>query len=252
MVFQDPYASLDPRMSVGRAIAEPLRAQKFGDRNAIRARTREVLEQVGLPASAMDRYPAQFSGGQRQRISIARALAAKPSVIVADEPVSSLDVSIQAQIVGLLAEVQQAEDLACLVIAHDLALVHYISDRVVVLYLGRVVEEGPTPEVVRNPQHPYTAALLSATPTPDQAQRERIVLSGEPPSPIDRPNGCVFHTRCPIARPVCSRDAPPLAAVGTNRSVACFFPGEVQSGLDLGASHESPPPIDSTPTEKRP
>jgi oligopeptide/dipeptide ABC transporter ATP-binding protein len=233
MVFQDPYASLDPRLTVGRVIAEPLRAHRLGDRRAIRARVAEVLDQVGLPSSAMNRYPAQFSGGQRQRISIARALAARPSVIVADEPVSALDVSIQAQIVGLLAEIQASENLAYLVIAHDLALVHHISDRVVVLYLGRVLEEGPTAEVVSAPRHPYTAALLSATPTPDDPQRERIVLSGEPPSPIDRPAGCVFHTRCPIARPMCATHTPTLDEAGPGRTVACFFPGELASGLTV-------------------
>ena len=236
MVFQDPYASLDPRLTVERVIAEPLRAHRLGDRAAIRARVEEVLGQVGLPAAAMRRYPAQFSGGQRQRISIARALAARPSVIIADEPVSALDVSIQAQIVGLLAEIQEAEDLAYLVIAHDLALVHHISDRVVVLYLGKVMEEGPTEAVVASPQHPYTAALLSATPTPDDPQRERIVLAGEPPSPIDRPSGCVFHTRCPIARPKCAVETPPLVAIDSERTVACFFPGELASGLTVTSS----------------
>jgi oligopeptide/dipeptide ABC transporter ATP-binding protein len=236
MVFQDPYASLDPRLTIGQVIAEPLRAHGMGDRRAIRARVVEVLDQVGLPASGVNRYPAQFSGGQRQRISIARALAARPSVLVADEPVSALDVSIQAQIVGLLAEIQAAENLAYLVIAHDLALVHHISDRVVVLYLGRVLEEGPTTEVVSDPRHPYTAALLSATPTPDDPQRERIVLSGDPPSPIDRPSGCVFHTRCPIARPVCATDTPTLESAGPDRTVACFFPGELASGLTVASA----------------
>jgi oligopeptide/dipeptide ABC transporter ATP-binding protein len=250
MVFQDPYASLDPRMTVGRAIAEPLRAQRRNSRVSIRARVSEVLEQVGLPASAIDRYPAQFSGGQRQRISIARALAARPSIIIADEPVSSLDVSIQAQIIDLLTEVQRADELACLVIAHDLALVHHISDRVVVLYLGRIVEEGPTAEVVATPQHPYTAALLSATPTPDQQGRERIVLNGEPPSPIDPPGGCVFHTRCPIARPVCARKTPPLDPAGPDRSVACWFPGELDSGLGLFDGNEPAASAESIRTRK--
>lgn len=234
MVFQDPYASLDPRMTVGQVIAEPLRAHRLGSRAEIRDRVAEVLEQVGLPVSAVKRYPAQFSGGQRQRVSIARALASRPSVIVADEPVSSLDVSIQAQIVGLLAGIQRAEQLAYLVIAHDLALVHHMSDRVLVLYLGRVLEEGPTEQVVAAPRHPYTAALLSATPTPGDRGRERIVLAGEPPSPIARPAGCVFHTRCPIARPRCASDVPPLESAGPGRRVACFFPGELGSGLRLG------------------
>lgn len=230
MVFQDPYASLNPRFSIRRIIAEPLRAHRWGSRDAIDSRVDDLLQRVGLPAAMASRVPAQLSGGQRQRVSIARALALGPELLIADEPVSALDVSIQAQIINLLGEIQHDTGLSFLVIAHDLALVHQISDRVVVLYLGRVVEVGPTQDLVAEPQHPYTAALLSATPVPDGGHRsERIVLNGEPPSPIDRPPGCPFHPRCPIARDRCARDVPPLSEPlqRPGRRVACFYPGEI-------------------------
>ncbi|WP_433499969.1 ABC transporter ATP-binding protein [Sphaerimonospora sp. CA-214678] len=239
MVIQDPYASLDPRMTIGRVVAEPLVAHRWGDRRQITDRVVELLELVGLNANAMNRYPSQFSGGQRQRISIARALALEPSMIIADEPVSALDMSIQAQIINLLDTLQQERDLAYLVIAHDLALVHQISDRVAVLYLGRVVEEGPTDQVVWSPQHPYTAALLSATPTADNPTRERIVLAGDPPSAIDRPSGCHFHPRCPIARTRCALETPPLVEIRAGVRAACFYPGELQPEIDASAA--SPP-----------
>lgn len=235
MVIQDPYASLDPRMTIGRVIAEPLVAHRWGNRRTIDARVVELLEQVGLPPDAASRYPGQFSGGQRQRVSIARALALEPSMIIADEPVSALDMSIQAQIINLLGTIQTERNLAYLVIAHDLALVHQISNRVAVLYLGQVVEEGPTDAVVWSPQHPYTAALLSATPTPDSPTRERIVLAGDPPSAIDRPSGCVFHPRCPIARSQCAAQAPPVVETGAGHRVACFFPGELQATIEVFA-----------------
>ncbi|GAA0711145.1 ABC transporter ATP-binding protein [Dactylosporangium roseum] len=236
MVIQDPYASLDPRMTIARVVAEPLVAHRWGNRRQIADRVVELLELVGLTASAMSRYPSQFSGGQRQRISIARALALEPSMIIADEPVSALDMSIQAQIINLLGTLQRERDLAYLVIAHDLALVHQISNRVAVLYLGRVVEEGTTDQVVWSPQHPYTAALLSATPTPDNPTRERIVLAGDPPSAINRPSGCVFHPRCPIARSRCAVEVPPLIEVRPGVRTACFYPGEVQPVIDASQS----------------
>jgi oligopeptide/dipeptide ABC transporter ATP-binding protein len=226
MVFQDPYSSLDPRLSIARILAEPLDAHRIGTRAERDAMVADLLAKVGLPADAASRVPAQFSGGQRQRIAIARALALSPEVLIADEPVSALDVSIQAQIVNLLRDLKQERSIAMLVIAHDLALVHQLSDRIAVLYLGRVVEEGPADAVVAAPQHPYTAALLSASPQPDpRAASRRIVLNGEPPSALDRPSGCAFHPRCPIARPRCAVDAPPLAGAG--RRVACFHPGEL-------------------------
>ncbi len=236
MIFQDPYASLDPRWSVARIIAEPLVAHGIGDAADRRARVSALAAQVGLPEAALDRLPSQFSGGQRQRIAIARALALEPDLVIADEPVSALDVSIQAQIIALMQEIQRARNLAYLVIAHDLALVHQITDRVVVLYLGQVVEEGPTDEVIGSPQHPYTAALLSAAPIPKVgARRERIVLRGEPPSPIAPPAGCRFHTRCPIARPECAAAPPPLAEIA-GRQVRCFFPGELAATSPLAGA----------------
>jgi oligopeptide/dipeptide ABC transporter ATP-binding protein len=226
MVFQDPYSSLDPRLTVARILAEPLDAHGIGTRAGRAAMVADLLAKVGLPADAASRMPAQFSGGQRQRIAIARALALSPEVLIADEPVSALDVSIQAQIVNLLRDLKQERGIAMLVIAHDLALVHQLSDRIAVLYLGRVVEEGPADAVVAAPQHPYTAALLSASPQPDpRAASRRIVLKGEPPSALDRPSGCAFHPRCPIARPRCAVEAPPLTGAG--RRVACFHPGEL-------------------------
>jgi oligopeptide/dipeptide ABC transporter ATP-binding protein len=234
LVLQNPYASLDPRFTVHDVIAEPLRAHRWGSSADIRRRVEALLDQVGLPATAARRYPVQFSGGQRQRISIARALALGPDLVIADEPVSALDVSIQAQIINLLAEIQQASGVAYLVIAHDLALVHHIADRVLVMYLGRVVEEGPVDEVVAAPLHPYTAALLSATPVTDHERRQqRIVLGGDPPSAIDRPTGCAFHPRCPIARDRCAVESPPLGDVASGHRVACFYPGEVGPVLDL-------------------
>jgi oligopeptide/dipeptide ABC transporter ATP-binding protein len=232
MVFQDPYSSLDPRMSVARILAEPLAAHGIGTR-AERARlVADLLAKVGLPEDAALRLPSQFSGGQRQRIAIARALALSPEVLIADEPVSALDVSIQAQIVNLLRDLKEERGIALLVIAHDLALVHQLSDRIAVLYLGRVVEEGPADALVAAPLHPYTAALLSASPQPDpRAASRRIVLKGEPPSALDRPSGCAFHPRCPIARPLCAETTPPLAEAAQGRRVACFFPGELPGPL---------------------
>lgn len=230
MVFQDPFASLDPKMKVGAIISEPMRIHRTGSPEEIRTRVLELLEEVGLPPEAVDRHPSQFSGGQKQRISIARALALDPELLVADEPVSALDVSIQAQVIAVLEKVRQDFGLTSLIIAHDLALVYQVTDRIAVMYLGQIVEEGPTDEVVFEPLHPYTASLLSASPVADpelEAKRERIVLRGDPPSPIDPPSACRFHTRCPIARPICSTETPSLREHSSGRRVACHFAGEI-------------------------
>ncbi len=234
MVFQDPYSSLDPRMSVRRIVAEPLKAHRYGTRAQINARVDELLDQVGLPPDAAERLPSQFSGGQRQRIAIARSLALEPKALIADEPVSALDVSIQAQIINLLRDLQDRLHIAFLVIAHDLALVHQISDRIVVMYLGEAVEEGPSDDIVGRPQHPYTVALLSATPVPEVGgDTERIVLTGDPPSPINRPRGCRFHPRCPVVRDRCKGEKPPLVEFEPGRKVSCFYAGEMLPPRDL-------------------
>jgi oligopeptide/dipeptide ABC transporter ATP-binding protein len=236
MIFQDPFASLDPGLKVGAAIAEPIKVNGLLPRAEVHPRVAELLHAVGLPAAAAGRYPRQFSGGQRQRISIARALAVRPELLIADEPVSALDVSIQAQVMAVLDDVKREFGLTTIVIAHDLALVYQVTDRVAVMYLGQIIEEGPTPDVVFKPLHPYTASLLSATPIPEpelERQRERIVLHGDPPSAISPPPACRFHTRCPIARPVCSVEAPPMAEVEPGRKVACHFAGEVAPVINV-------------------
>ncbi len=228
MVFQDPVASLHPLLAVGSQVAEPLRVQRLAQGREIRERVAALLEEVGLPASAADRLPFEFSGGQRQRIAIARALATQPKLLVCDEPVSSLDVSVAAQILNLLAERSRDRGMAMLFISHDLAVVAGLCDRVAVLYAGRLVEEGTAAEIVRAPLHPYTVALLSAAPRPAAGKRApRLVLKGEPPSPASPPPGCAFHPRCPIARPRCREETPPLVPRGAGRAAACFFPGEL-------------------------
>ncbi len=234
MVLQNPYGSLDPRWSVRRILMEPLNAHGVGTRSSREARVRELMRQVQLPEEALDRLPSQFSGGQRQRISIARALALSPRVLIADEPVSALDVSIQAQIIRLLMDIQAETGVAYLIISHDLALVHEIADRVVVLYLGRVVEQGSAAAVISAPQHPYTAALISAVPVvDDDGSRTRVVLGGDPPSAIDPPSGCPFHPRCPIAQSRCREERPPLRETAAGGKVACFYPGEVRVDLQF-------------------
>jgi len=224
IIFQDPFSSLDPRMNVGQIIAEPLRNHLKVSRKEIRDRVAYLMERVGLHPEQIGRYPHEFSGGQRQRIGIARALALNPLAIICDEPVSALDVSIQAQVINLLAQLQEQMNLSYLFIAHDLSVVEHISDRVAVMYLGRIVELATDKELYQNPLHPYSRALLSAVPIPDpEIQRKKIVLQGDVPSPINPPPGCSFHTRCPECLEVCSRQEPTLQDMGDGHWVACHL-----------------------------
>jgi oligopeptide/dipeptide ABC transporter ATP-binding protein len=229
MIFQDPYASLNPRMNVGEILAGPLRLHRLAHGAAeVRDRVGALLNLVGLPPDAVARFPHEFSGGQRQRISIARALAVEPVFVVGDEPISALDVNIQAQIINLMIGLQERLNLTYLFIAHDLAVVRHISDRIVVLYLGRVVESAPAAELFRRPLHPYTASLISAVPTLDATgSKQRIVLSGEVPSALNPPSGCHFRTRCPAATSRCAEETPILAELAPGHRVACHFPGSV-------------------------
>jgi peptide/nickel transport system ATP-binding protein len=230
MIFQDPYASLNPRQNVESIITEPIRTHRLRAGAAVHQRVNELLDSVGLPRAAAGRYPHEFSGGQRQRIGIARALAAEPDLIIADEPVSALDVSIQAQVINLLADLQEQLGLTYLLISHDLAVVRHISDTVAVMYLGAIVETAPAEALYTNPRHPYTLALLSAVPVPDpvvEDSRHRMVLQGDLPSPSNPPSGCRFHTRCVYAQSRCEQDRPVLRELAPGHQVACHFAEEI-------------------------
>lgn len=226
MIFQDPYSSLNPRHTVGRIVEMPLLVQKINPPMGRKKKVQELLELVGLNPEHYNRYPHEFSGGQRQRIGIARALALEPKIVIADEPVSALDVSIQAQILNLLQDLQKQLGLSYLFIAHDLSVVKHVSDRVAVMYLGKIVEEASSQDLYSNPQHPYTKALMSAVPETDPKNRkQRILLSGDVPSPINPPSGCRFRTRCWKAQEICATTEPQLIQIGKNQKAACHFPG---------------------------
>ena len=241
MVFQDPFASLNPRKRVGQIISAPLKLHGL-DGDDVEPKVRELLTRVGLSAEHMNRYPHEFSGGQRQRIGVARALALEPRLIVLDEPVSALDVSVQAQIINLLDDLQDDFGLTYLFVAHDLSVVRHVSDRIAVMYLGKLMELSPAEELYRKPIHPYTSALLSAIPIPDPKEnraRDRTVVSGEPPNPINPPSGCVFHPRCPRATEVCKTVEPPLARYANGHLAACHHPLHV-TAEEISAAEKDP------------
>jgi oligopeptide/dipeptide ABC transporter ATP-binding protein len=242
MIFQDPFASLNPRKRVGQIIGDPIKLHGLAEGDEVRRRARELLERVGLSAEHYNRFPHEFSGGQRQRIGVARALALEPKLIVADEPVSALDVSIQAQIINLLKDLQEEFDLTFIFVAHDLGVVRHVSDRVAVMYLGKIVEVAPADRLYSKPIHPYTLSLLSAIPIPDpkeNANREPLVLEGDVPSPIDPPPACRFHTRCPWATEICATVEPPLTDYGDGHVAACHHPLNVEP-QEIAAARVAP------------
>jgi oligopeptide transport system ATP-binding protein len=245
MIFQDPFASLNPRRRVGQIVGDPMRLHGIARGGDVRPKVEELLDRVGLSAEHYNRFPHEFSGGQRQRIGIARALALRPKLIIADEPVSALDVSIQAQIINLLDDLQDEFKLTYLFVAHDLGVVRHVSDRIAVMYLGKIVESAPAAELYRAPVHPYTVALLSAIPVPDpkeNAAREPLVLEGDVPSAVNPPPACRFHTRCPWATEVCRQVEPPLMDFGQGRTAACHHPRNVtpQQVAEARIVRESP------------
>jgi oligopeptide/dipeptide ABC transporter ATP-binding protein len=243
LMFQDPYASLDPRMRVGNIIKEPLTIQGRGNRSEQEARTRELLSEVGLSPNAVERYPHEFSGGQRQRIGLARALALNPKLIVADEPVSALDVSIRSQILNLMRRLQEDHALTYMVISHDLSVVRYMADRIGVMYLGKLVEIGDGNDIYERTAHPYTAGLLSAIPVPNpeiERKKRGQGIIGELPSPLNPPSGCRFRTRCPKAEEKCAEEIPPLVSFGGEHMAACHFPLQTPVSLTTKEGASAP------------
>jgi oligopeptide transport system ATP-binding protein len=236
MIYQDPYASLDPRMNVEEILTEPLHIHGIGTRQERTASARELLDTVGLPADSLGRFPSEFSGGQQQRIGVARALMLQPKLLICDEPVSSLDVSVQAQILNLLQDLQKQLQLTYLFISHNIAVTRFLSRRIGVMYLGRLMEIGPSEAIVEASLHPYTQALISAVPDPHPTDVRRVRrLSGDVPSPVERPSGCPFHPRCPIAQDVCAHDEPQLRRLGPDHFVACHF-AQMANSVDDGAT----------------